>query len=267
MMFDPYLDFKPSSGFDKKYNMTPEENTLLAKRNVVDSIWKSAKLEGANVTFPDTYTIYENGVISNVSVEDILTVINLKHGWEYVLSEIGKPTTLETLFNIQARVARDQALTTGVLRTGKVGISGTSYIPEIPKREDVEDQLDFILDNPNPTDKALNMMCWCMKSQLFFDGNKRTAMLAANKIMIENGCGVISISVDDIQKFSILLSDYYTNGNINEFKRFIYDNCIDGIIYEKDAAKAAFPEVKEDNNKTNNNNKRFYRHKDFDDEI
>ena len=231
-MFDPYLDFKPSSGFDKKYNMTLEENIFIAKRNVVDSIWKSAKLEGANVTFSDTYTIYENGIVSNVSVKDILTVIGLKHGWEYVLSEIGKPTTLETLCNIQARVARDQACT-----TGKVGISGTSYIPEIPKRENVENQLDFILDNPNPTDKALNIMCWCMKSQLFFDGNKRTAMLVANKIMIENGCGVVSISVDDIQKFSKLLSDYYTNGNINEFKRYIYDNCIDGIVYEKDAAE------------------------------
>ena len=237
MIFDPCLDFKPSSGFDKKYNMTLEENIFIAKRNVVDSIWKSAKLEGANVTFSDTYTIYENGIVSNVSVKDILTVIGLKHGWEYILSEIGKPTTLETLCNIQARVVRDQACTTGVLRTGKVGISGTSYIPEIPKRENVENQLDFILDNPNPTDKALNIMCWGMKSQLFLDGNKRTAMLVANKIMIENGCGVVSISVDDIQKFSKLLSDYYTNGNINEFKRYIYDNCIDGIVYEKDVAE------------------------------
>ena len=151
MMFDPYLDFKPSSGFDKKYNMTREENIFIAKRNVVDSIWKSAKLEGANVTFSDTYTIYENGIVSNVYVKDILTVIDLKHGWEYVLSEIGKPTTLETLCNIQARVARDQAYKTGVLRTGKVGISGTSYIPEIPKRENIENQLDFILANPTPT--------------------------------------------------------------------------------------------------------------------
>ena len=76
-MFDPYLDFKPSSGFDKKYNMTREENIFIAKRNVVDSIWKSAKLEGANVTFSDTYTIYENGIVSNVYVKDILTVIDL----------------------------------------------------------------------------------------------------------------------------------------------------------------------------------------------
>lgn len=214
--------------------MSMEETIFLAKKNIVDSIWKSANLEGVNITFPQTYAIYENAKVSNVSAEDVLTVVNLKHAWQYILNNIKEPVSLEMLCKIQEKVAYNQALTTGELRSGRVGIAGTDYVPKIPVEEEVKEQLSELLNNPYPVDRALNVMFWGMKSQLFFDGNKRTSMLAANKIMIENGCGIISIKVDDIAKFNELLSEYYSTDNLGKVKDFVYDKCIQGIEYEKE---------------------------------
>ena len=85
----------------------------------------------------------------------------------------------------------------------------------------------------NQTERAIKIMFWAMKSQLFWDGNKRTAMLVANKVMIENGCGIISVPIEKIEDFNIVLSDYYTNDTLNNAVEFIYNNCIDGIEFEK----------------------------------
>ena len=214
-----------------KYNMTVEQNIFLAKRNIIDYIWKSANLEGVNITFPETQQIYEKGRVSGLMVDDILVVNNLKHGWDYVLSEIGQSMTLETLCNIQREVARDQALEIGVLRSGTVGISGTEYIPPIPNEAKVKAELSQILQEVNSTERAIDLMLWGMRSQLFWDGNKRTSMLAANKIMIENGCGCIAVKQDNMQEFNSLLSEYYTTGNKDKIKDFIYDKCIDGVEF------------------------------------
>ena len=60
--------------------MTREENIFLAKRLIVDSIWKEARLEGIAVTFPETQVIYDNLVANtNLSVDDIVAINNLKH--------------------------------------------------------------------------------------------------------------------------------------------------------------------------------------------
>lgn len=75
-------------------------------------------------------------------------------------------------------------------------------------------------------------MLYGMRSQLFWDGNKRTSTICANKIMIENGCGIIKVPDNKLQQFNILLSEFYSTNEKDKIKRFIYDNCIDGITFE-----------------------------------
>ena len=65
-----------------KYNMTAQENIFLAKRNVVENIYNSAKLEGLNITFPETYAIFEKARLSNVDISTVNTILNLKHAWQ-----------------------------------------------------------------------------------------------------------------------------------------------------------------------------------------
>ena len=81
------------------------------------------------------------------------------------------------------------------------------------------------------TDRAITMMCYLMRTQFFSDGNKTTAMLFSNKIMIQHGKGIISIPVEEDIRFGEELIKYYETNNIEELKQFIYNKCINGITY------------------------------------
>jgi prophage maintenance system killer protein len=83
----------------------------------------------------------------------------------------------------------------------------------------------------NTTERAIEYMLYGMRSQLFWDGNKRTSTICANKIMIENGNGIIKVPDNKLQEFTILLSEFYTTNNNSKIKQFIYNNCIDGIDF------------------------------------
>ena len=189
-----------------KFQLTQKENIFLAKRNIVDSIWKSANLEGINITFPETNAIYEKLKVKEVDISEVNTILNLKHAWKEILSTIDEELNLEYICKIHNEVAKDEALTWGKLRTGTVGISGTNYIPKIPEKKEVEEQLEKIKSVSPNTMRCMQLMLYLMKSQLFWDGNKRTAMLIANKEMIKNGNGIISIPIENITEFNELLS-------------------------------------------------------------
>lgn len=216
---------------ENKYTMTLEQNIFLAKKMIVDYIWKSAKLEGLNITFPQTNAIYEKGILNNADIHTVSVVLNLKHAWQLLLSTINEELNLEYICKIHYEVAKDEALTWGKLRTGRVGISGTNYIPPIPEENIVKKQLSELSTLKNPTERAIKTMFWGMKSQLFWDGNKRTSMMIANKIMIQNGCGIISVPIEEIENFNNILCDYYTNDTLDIAVNYIYNNCIDGIEF------------------------------------
>ena len=68
-----------------------------------------------------------------------------------------------------------------------------------------------------------------MRSQLFWDENKRTSTIVANKIMIENGAGIIRVPDNKLEEFNKLLTEYYNTNNMEQISQFIYKNCIDRI--------------------------------------
>lgn len=212
-----------------KYNMSKEENIFFAKKYVVDSIWKSANLEGINITFPKTYAIYEKSIIEKVSIEDVNTILNLKHAWQLIFSSIDDVINLEYILKIHYEVSKDEALEWGKLRTGNVGISGTSYRPKIPIKKEVIKDIEKILNISNDTRRALELMCYIMKNQLFWDGNKRTAILVANKILISKGRGLISIPLEKIEEFNEKLNRYYTFDEKENLISFIIKNAINGL--------------------------------------
>lgn len=86
-------------------------------------------------------------------------------------------------------------------------------------------------------------MLWMMKSQLFWDGNKRTSMLIANKDLISNGKGIISIGEKNIFEFNQLLSNYYSYDSKEELKNFLLEKCLDGLevkLIKKDRSEPVF---------------------------
>ena len=212
-----------------KYNLTIEENIFLAKKILVNSIYNSAKLEGINITFPETQTILNGVNVPNVRLDDITCILNLRDAWKEVLNNINEELNLEYICKINSFISRNEYLEWGVLRTGQVGISGTNYTPDIPNENDVKEKLNKILSIENITLRAIKYMLYGMRSQLFWDGNKRTSMIIANKIMIENGKGIITIKEENLLEFNTLLTNYYNTNNEEEIINFIYNNCIFGI--------------------------------------
>ena len=217
---------------ENKYNMTQEHNIFLAKRNLVDNIYSNARLEGLNITFPQTKTILEGVNVPELKIDEIQCILNLRDAWKYVINNIDLDFNLEFISKVNEFVARNESIAWGQLRNGKVKITGTSYIPEIPNEEKVKKDITKILEIENPTERAIEYMLYGMRNQLFWDGNKRTSTICANKIMIQNGNGIIKIPDDKLQEFTTLLSEFYTTNEKEKIKQFIYENCIDGIVFE-----------------------------------
>ena len=212
-----------------KYNLTLEQNIFLAKKVLVSSIYSNARLEGLNITYPETQTILDGVNVPNLKLDEINCILNLRDAWKYTLNSINEELNLDYICKINSYVSRNESLEWGVLRNGIVGISGTNYIPEIPNKDNIIKDFTEIFNEEPVTKKSIKLMLYCMRSQLFWDGNKRTSTIAANKMMISNGKGIIIIKEEFLNEFNALLTDFYNTNNYEKIIQFIYDNCIFGI--------------------------------------
>lgn len=218
---------------ENKYNLTLEQNTFLAKRNIIDNIYAGARMEEINVTFLQVKKILEGINVPNLKIDEIQYILNLRDAWKYVINNIKEEFNINFICKINELVARNESIEWGVLRSGNVQITGTEYIPDVPEEEVVKKQIAEILKIKNTTERAIEYMLYGMRSQLFWDGNKRTSMICANKIMIENGNGIIKVSDNKLEEFNTLLSEFYTSNDKVKIKQFIFDNCIDGITFKE----------------------------------
>lgn len=215
----------------EKFAMTQKENIEIAKRTLVDAIYKSANLEGIAVTYAQTIDILNNVNVASLKPAEINKVFCLRDAWHYTLDHINDEMNLGFLEEIHALVARADVeyYELGKIRTTDVMISGTAWRPELPDAERLHEEMMDIMKMTGNTDKALSLMLWIMRNQIFRDGNKRVATVAANKILIENGCGIVAIPVELDGTFKQMLVNYYESNDANEIKLFLYEKCVDGL--------------------------------------
>ena len=214
---------------EDKFHMTQEQNIFLVKRNMVDYIYKSAKLEGINVTFPETQTIFQGVGVDGVHIEDIIKINNMKRAWRFMLETLDRLTDFDYLSRINMIIGSEGSIYgAGKIRVYDVKISGTKWQPKLQFEYNIRQEMMDILKIKSTTERAIVLMLWAMRSKIFIDGNKRSAMMLANKEMIKNGSGIISIPDDKIKIFYQLLIDFYENNDMKDIKHFVYDNCIDG---------------------------------------
>lgn len=213
------------------FNMTVQDNILYSKRNIVDCIYTEARLEGIDVTYPDTNEIFNGRTVAGLSIDDTNKINNLKHAWEFILTTVDYPIDLRYIRQINSEIGKGLVFNVGNLRDNDVKIGGTTWKPELPDEEKINKFISEVTNNTSlsATERAINTLLYIMRSQIFYDGNKRTAQLLANKIMIEGGAGVISIPVDKQKEFVEMLIDYYETDNSKTIANFLYNNCIDGV--------------------------------------
>ncbi len=100
-----------------KYNMTLEQNLFLAKKNLIENIYANARMEGLNITFPQTKTILEGVNIPNLKIDEIQCILNLRDAWKFVISNIEDEFNLKFICKVNEYVSRNESLEWGKLRT------------------------------------------------------------------------------------------------------------------------------------------------------
>ena len=205
-----------------------KQNIDFAKRNLVDTIYKQAILEGVATTFADTESIIEGGKVNNMTAEDILKIINLKHAWEFILNKnvILSNTNFALLCEINKIVEEGFYYSAGEIGNVPVTIGGTKWKPDLPIESIIKEELTEIMNkNMNEIDKAIEVLLYVMKKQIFIDGNKRTAVIFSNHYLISKGKGIIAIPAELTTEFKDLLIPYYEGRDKTEIRKFIKDKC------------------------------------------
>ena len=201
-------------------------NLEFARSNMKKIIYDQAVLEGVATTFPDTEKILENGVVKNVKAEDVLKIINLKHAWQFILDkDVIQSRSDYYLASYIAKLVNEGLLAIpngGQIRNVPVTIGGSTYIPPIPLeyivKQDIIDLLDSDLED---IDKAIELCLYVMKTQLYNDGNKRTAIIYANHYLISKGQGLLVIDYNKVSDFKKLLVSYYEDKDLLSIKKFL----------------------------------------------
>lgn len=218
-------DIKPTRRIFNGKVKTEQDNILLAKQYLKENVYYLMKFESENITFPDVeYYISNPGRLESKNFDQEIT-INLINGWRFML-DIKECNGIEHMKDIQSIVAKGQAMDLGHFRDGEVSISNTSYKPPLPTDASINKLLKEFHNSTNIYKGASTLLVKLIKAQPFWDGNKRTAFLFVNKLLIEAAKGILTINDSQFKDFSNLLNDYYNDeSKINNLVDFLVNNC------------------------------------------
>ena len=203
-------------------------NIDFARANMKSNIYDQAILEGIATTFPDTETIIENGKVSGMTSTDVQKILNLKHAWEFIMDKdvVASKSSYSILCYIASLVNEGFYTYGGRIRCVPVTIGGTSYIPQLPIENVIKEEIEKILNkNYEPVDIAIELCLYCMKTQIFNDGNKRTSVIFANHFLISKGAGLLVIPESKVPEFKKMLINYYENKDNGEIVEFMRKYC------------------------------------------
>lgn len=200
----------------------------MAKRLLVDSIYKSANLEGLGTTFPDTQSILDNLPVET-SREEVLFIVNMKRAWNFLFGVVGYKNNLALLREFNKIVGDNLFYENGEIRVKDVKIGGTEWTPGTPDLADINVAINNLNNIEDPELRALKYFCFIARTQMFIDGNKRVAQLIANKILIENEVGIFQVPIRAIKEFTILLVGFYESGKDERIIDFMKTYCVNRV--------------------------------------
>ena len=203
-------------------------NIVFARVNMKINIYDQAVLEGGATSFPQTEEIIENGKVSGMTATDVQKILNLKHAWEFILDKdvIASKSDYYMLSYIARLVNEGFFAEGGRIRGVPVTIGGSSYVPPLPNEIDIKDKITEITgDDADAIDIAIRLCLYCMKAQIFLDGNKRASVIFANHYLISHGGGFLVIPEKEVPEFKNLLVKYYEGDDISIISDFMKKHC------------------------------------------
>lgn len=204
----------------------------LAKKNLPDTIYNMANLEGNTYTYPEVQTLLDGITIGGHKVSEEQQIYDLKKSWEYLFEIIKNPIQIDkVLFNcFNDIIAKNEALISGKFRTGQVRIGGKEYMP--PKAEELEliflNEIECIISRcSSKTELSLELFLFGALNQFYYDGNKRTGRMVANSILLAEGQGILNIKAKDKLEFNTLMVEFYDTLEADNICEFLYNKCIE----------------------------------------
>ena len=203
-------------------------NIAFARANMKMNIYDQAVLEGVATSFPQTEEIIDNGKISGVTATDVQKILNLKHAWEFILDRdvIASRSDYYMLSHIARVVNEGFFAEGGRIRGVPVTIGGSSYVPPLPNELYVKEKIREIIEESDEViNTAIKLCLYCMKTQIFLDGNKRASVIFANHYLISHGGGFLVIPEKEVPEFKRLLVKYYEGEDITVIADFMKKYC------------------------------------------
>lgn len=213
---------------DKELSARVLQNLDFARVNMKANIYDQAVLEGVATSFPQTEDIIENGQVNGVSATDVQKILNLKHAWEFILDRdvIQSESNYHMLCHIAKLVNEGFFYDGGRIRGIPVQIGGTSYVPPLPIEAVVIERIEEIKkQDKDVIDIAIELCMYCMKTQVFKDGNKRASVIFANHYLISRGNGFLVIPEREVPEFKKLLVEYYEGAPLEIIGTFLREKC------------------------------------------
>lgn len=208
--------------------MTDLEYRKEMERLGVDLSWKSSQIEGNTYSLLETERLLKDKqTASGKTKEEAIMLLNHKDALDFVLDvpDYLKELSVHRIEDIHSILTKELGVDRNI-RHRRVGITGTNYRPldnEFQIREALEDTCTLVNGKENVFEKALLTLVLLSYIQAFVDGNKRTARITSNAILIANGyCPISFRTVDSIDYKKAMLM-FYEQNNIAAFKKIFIE--------------------------------------------
>jgi Fic family protein len=208
--------------------ITPTEYRKEMERLGIDLSWKSSQIEGNTYSLLETERLLKDKqTASGKTKEEAVMLLNHKDALDFVLAdpEYLREISVRRIEELHTLLVKELDVDKGIRRR-RVGVTGTNYRPldnEYQIREALEDTCRLINSKENVFEKALLALVLLSYIQAFADGNKRTARITSNAILIANRyCPISFRSVDSVDYKKAMLI-FYEQNNISAFKKIFID--------------------------------------------
>ena len=208
--------------------MTELEYRKEMERLGVDLSWKSSQIEGNTYSLLETERLLKDKqTASGKTKEEAIMLLNHKDALDFVLDipDYLKELSVHRIEDIHSILTKELEVDRNI-RHRRVGITGTNYRPldnEFQIREALEDTCTLVNGKDNVFEKALLTLVLLSYIQAFVDGNKRTARITSNAVLIANGyCPISFRTVDSIDYKKAMLM-FYEQNNIAAFKKIFIE--------------------------------------------
>lgn len=204
--------------------MTVNEYKKEMERLGIDLSWKSSQIEGNTYSLLETERLLrESKTAEGKTKEEAIMLLNHKEALRFILDNTDylQVLSLSHIEDIHALLTKDLSVDKGI-RHRRVGITGTNYHPldnEFQILEAIHDTCELINGKDNVFEKALLTLVLLSYIQAFSDGNKRTARITSNAILIANGYCPLSFRTVDSVDYKKAMLIFYEQNNLFAFKQ------------------------------------------------